>query len=88
MLKDEAQWRGVDNKWNHPFHTIVKVRKYYYDINGRLGTKREIVARWPNFRNKKVIEVSEQDVKKYIKYPEMVKELEEIFDRNYKGMLE
>ena len=67
MKKAEAAWYDTtefDPTQEHPFHTIVKVRKFYYDINGKLGTKREISAMWTKFRNKKLVSVSVEDVKK------------------------
>lgn len=86
MLKNRAVIFDVDPKEVQPFHTVVKLRKHYYDINGRLGNKREIVSRWSYFRNKKMIPVSYDDVKKYSKDQNIVKKVEEIFSTNYKGL--
>ncbi len=83
MKKADAEWYDTeefDPTTEHPFHTVVKVRKYYYDINGRLGNKREILAMWSKFRRKKVVVVEPNEVKKYIKKPQMVKDLEEMFE--------
>jgi len=90
MKKAEAKWyktEEFDPSTEHPFHTVVKIRKHYYDINGRLGTKRQIVAGWPSFRRKKLVITDVQSVKKYIKKPKIVKELKDLFDNNYKGLI-
>lgn len=87
MKKAEASWYDTtefDPTKEHPFHTIVKVRKFYYDINGKLGTKREIAAMWTKFRNKKLVGVSVEDVKKYITDSGLVDTLEKTFEANYK----
>lgn len=90
MKKAEAAWYDTtefDPTTEHPFHTIVKVRKFYYDINGKLGNKREITAMWPKFRNKKLVSVEPSEVKKYVKKNQIVKDLEELFKINYDGRL-
>jgi len=89
MKKAEAQWYATedfDPTTEHPFHTIVKVRKYYYDINGRLGNKREILAKWYKFRRKKLVEVEYNDVNKYAKNKNIIKDIVDIFNINYKDL--
>jgi len=86
MKKADAAWYDSDEfdpTTEHPFHTIVKVRKYYYDINGRLGTKREIVAIWNKFRRKQLVVTDVNGIKPYIKKPEIVKHLELLFKNAY-----
>lgn len=70
MKKSEAAWYDTtefDPTKEHPFHCIVKVRKFYYDINGKLGNKREIAGMWPKFRNKKLIPTTVAEVAGYAK---------------------
>ena len=70
MKKSEAAWYDTtefDPTQEHPFHTIVKVRKFYYDANGKLGNKREIATMWPKFRNKKLVPTTLTDVMGYVK---------------------
>jgi len=86
MKKAEAKWfetEDFDPSTEHAFHTIVKVRKHYYDINGRLGNKRDIVAMWSKFRRKKLVTTTPQEVKKYIKKNNIVKHLEIILTNNH-----
>jgi hypothetical protein len=86
MKKADAEWYDTtefDPTTEHPFHTIVKVRKHYYDINGRLGTKREIVAMWNKFRRKKLVVTDVKEVEKYIRKPNIPKDLEIIFRNDY-----
>lgn len=83
MKKADAEWYDTtefDPTQEHPFHTVVKVRKFYYDINGRLGNKRQIMAEWSKFRRKKMVGVEVRDVKKYVKKQSLVKDLEEMFE--------
>ncbi len=90
MKKAEAQWyktEDFDPSTEHPFHTVVKIRKHYYDINGRLGTKRQIVSMWPKFRRKKLVITDTKSVKKYIKKTKVVKELEKLFSDNYNTLI-
>ena len=89
MKKADAQWYDTtefDPTQEHPFHIVVKVRKYYYDINGRLGNKREILAMWSKFRRKKMVDVEPKDVKKYIQKKSLVTDLEEIFEIYYEDL--
>lgn len=80
MKKAEAAWYDTtefDPTKEHPFHCIIQVRKFYYDINGKLGNKREITAMWPKFRNKKLIPTSVSDVVGYIKDKKLVDSIEQ-----------
>jgi hypothetical protein len=75
MKKSEAAWYDTtefDPTQEHPFHTIVQVRKFYYDINGKLGNKREIATMWPKFRNKKMVVATVDEVKSYVKDNKLV----------------
>lgn len=86
MKKEDAKWSKTDDfdpSTEHPFHTIVKVRKYYYDINGRLGNKREIKAMWSKFRNKKLVTVEPHEVKKYVKHSAVMNDLEAALKATY-----
>ena len=79
MKKAEAAWYDTsvfDPTKEHPFHCIVKVRKFYYDINGKLGNKREITAMWYKFRNKKLIPASVSDVESFVKDKKLVDSIE------------
>ncbi len=87
MKKTEAAWYDTtefDPTKEHPFHTIVKVRKFYYDINGKLGNKRDISAMWSKFRKKKMVVITVDDIKKYITDLGLVDTLEKTFEANYK----
>lgn len=85
MKKADAEWYDTtdfDPTTEHPFHTIVKVRKFYYDINGKLGNKREILARWYKFRRKKLLPIEPNVLNPYIKNHQLVKTLENLFKIN------
>lgn len=80
MKKSEAAWYDTtefDPTQEHPFHTIVKLRKFYYDVNGKLGNKREIASRWYKFRNKKLIPTTVADVMGYVKDKELADAVEQ-----------
>jgi hypothetical protein len=82
MKKSEAQYHDVDEydpSQEHVFHTIVQVRKFYYDINGKLGNKRDISAMWDKFRNKKLIQTTPEQLTQYITDKKLIEALENQF---------
>lgn len=86
MKKSDAAWYNTtefDPTKEHPFHTVVKVRKFYYDINGRLGNKREILSMWYKFRKKKMVVTDFKEVEKYVNEQSLLKDLEELFKNHY-----
>jgi hypothetical protein len=86
--KSQVKWyfdgtEDFDPTMEHPFHTIVKVRKFYYDANGRLGNKRDITSNWPKFRNKRLVTATVDDIKQYIKDHQLVTDLITEFKKNH-----
>lgn len=83
MKKTEAQWYyspetdEFDPRTDHPFHTLIQVRKFYYDINGKLGDKRNIASMWYKFRNKRLVKTTPEELKSFIKHHELVSFLEQ-----------
>lgn len=81
MKKSEARWYDTtefDPTQEHPFHTIVQVRKFYYDINGKLGNKRDIATGWPKFRNKQLVPTTYEDVMQYVKDKKIIEDIETV----------
>jgi len=80
MKKSEAVWDEnkdvFDPTEQHPFHTIIKVRKFYYDINGKLGNKRDITAMWHKFRNKVLLKVTPDQTIEHAHDKNLIIELE------------
>lgn len=87
MIKKYRPWfdsedSEIDLSQNIPVHAFLKLRKFYYDVNGRMGNVRDIKSRWSYYRNKNIVKVGQVELDKYIKKPEMVKTLIGIFRAN------
>lgn len=89
MKKNEAKWYGFEEgefnpTTDHPFHTIIKIRKFYYDINGRLGAKRDIYSMWSKFRGKRLVHATKKELLPYIKNKEIVFKIEKLLKESEK----
>ena len=66
----------------HNLHAIIKVKRSYYDINGRLGSKRDILSAWYKFENKNLISSSIEELATYIVDRDLIKTIKQHLKEN------
>jgi len=61
----------------HYFHTIIKFKGSYFDSQGKLGSKRDILSDWYKFRIKSFEKSNLDSLNSYIQNEELVKRIVE-----------